>query len=117
MTSIAARGVVSGDHPQHVGAARSYALREADLVLLLGGRLNWALAYGRSPRFSASARFIQIDRDPLELGRNRDVDVAIEADLLQALLALCVAARPQAHHQGWLEQLRTRDRAGRARLT
>ena len=46
------------------------ALREADVVLLVGARLNWILHFGRPPRFNKNAKFIQIDVCPEELGNN-----------------------------------------------
>ena len=64
ITSHAARGVLPFAHPQHVPAARSRALRDADVVLVAGSRLNFMLAYGQPPRFNAEARIVQIDVDP-----------------------------------------------------
>jgi 2-hydroxyacyl-CoA lyase 1 len=43
-----------------VAPARSKALLEADVVLLLGSRLNWILHFGRPPRFDANVKFIQV---------------------------------------------------------
>ncbi len=64
ITSHAARGVLPFAHPQHVPAARSRALRDADVVLVAGSRLNFMLAYGQPPRFNAEAQIVQIDVDP-----------------------------------------------------
>lgn len=46
------------------------ALREADVILLVGARLNWILHFGRPPRFNKNVKFIQIDVCPEELGNN-----------------------------------------------
>lgn len=119
LTTIAARGIVPADHPLHFGAARSFAMSEADVVLVLGARFNWALGYGRPPRLNPAARLIQIDRDPREIGRNRSVTLGIQADLGEALRQLAGEAgrrlRPQAWQQ-WREALRQRHEAARARL-
>ncbi|KAI9321543.1 thiamine pyrophosphate enzyme, N-terminal TPP binding domain-containing protein [Dichotomocladium elegans] len=64
------KGVLSDTHPLCVAAARSKALKEADVVLLLGARLNWVLHYGHSPRWSSNVRFIHADILPEEVGNN-----------------------------------------------
>ncbi|KAI7903227.1 thiamine pyrophosphate enzyme, N-terminal TPP binding domain-containing protein [Cokeromyces recurvatus] len=64
------KGVVRDDHPLCVSAARSKVLKEADVVLLIGARLNWILHYGQSPRWNKDVKFIQIDIAPEELGNN-----------------------------------------------
>lgn len=74
------RGVLPTRHPLHVPGARSLALREADLLLVVGTRFNFTLAYGQSPRISADARVVQIDLDGGAIGRNRDVDVGLVGD-------------------------------------
>ncbi|KAG2208466.1 hypothetical protein INT47_010162 [Mucor saturninus] len=65
------KGVLSDTHPLCVSAARSKALKEADVVLLIGARLNWILHFGDSPRWSPNVKFIQIDIAPEELGNNK----------------------------------------------
>lgn len=54
------KGVVSDTAPQCVSSARSLALQKADVVLLLGARLNWILHFGKPPRYSADVKFIQV---------------------------------------------------------
>ncbi|KAI9270601.1 thiamine pyrophosphate enzyme, N-terminal TPP binding domain-containing protein [Phascolomyces articulosus] len=65
-----AKGLISDTHPLCVSAARSKALKEADVVLLLGARLNWILHYGQSPRWSGDVKFIHVDVLPEEAGNN-----------------------------------------------
>ncbi|KAJ1965841.1 hypothetical protein IWQ62_002565 [Dispira parvispora] len=73
------KGVVSDLHPQCVGSARSEALRQADVVLLLGARVNWMLHFGQ--RFNTNAKLIQVDIAPEEMGRNRPVDIPLVGDV------------------------------------
>jgi acetolactate synthase-1/2/3 large subunit len=56
------------------------AARHADVVLVVGARLKQRLGYGLPPRFSAAAKFIQVDVEAEELGRNRRIDVPVVAD-------------------------------------
>ncbi|XP_037085950.1 2-hydroxyacyl-CoA lyase 1-like [Pollicipes pollicipes] len=71
------KGVLPDDHAQCVSAARSLALAEADVVLLLGARLNWMLHFGRPPRFTAACQFIQVDICPEEFHTSRPAAAAL----------------------------------------
>ena len=75
------KGVVSDNHPQCVIAARSRALANADVILLLGARLNWILHFGMPPRFSKSVKIIQADVCAEEIGNNIQATVALNGDL------------------------------------
>ena len=56
LNSPMGKGVMPDDHPLSVGAARSHALREADVIVLLGARLNWIMHFGLPPRFAPNVR-------------------------------------------------------------
>lgn len=76
------KGVLPDSHPQNVSSARSAALKMADVVLILGARLNWIFHYGEPPKWNPEARFIQVDISPEELGRNAaDAELAIVGDV------------------------------------
>lgn len=72
------KGVVPDSHPLNVSSARSVALREADVVLLLGARLNWILHHAAVPKYRKDVKIIQVDISPEELGRsNSDGEPAL----------------------------------------
>ncbi|GAA5799255.1 hypothetical protein HPULCUR_004665 [Helicostylum pulchrum] len=75
------KGVLPDSHPLCVSAARSKALKEADVVLLIGARLNWILHFGHSPRWNSTVRFIQIDIAPEEIGNNRNDTLPLLGDI------------------------------------
>ncbi len=64
------KGVVSDSHPANAASARSTALKEADVVLVLGARLNWILHFGEAPKWNTHAQFIQVDISAEEIGKN-----------------------------------------------
>mgnify|MGYP001436322472 CR=1 FL=1 len=74
------KGVMPDDHPLSVGAARSHALLEADVILLMGARLNWILHFGMPPRFAKDVRVVQLDLSPEEISTNRQTEVALVGD-------------------------------------
>ncbi|KAI7806248.1 2-hydroxyacyl-CoA lyase 1 [Triplophysa rosa] len=75
------KGVLPDDHPNCVAAARSRALLQADVVVLLGARLNWILHFGFSPRFSPHVKVIQVDLCAEELSNNVRAASALMGDI------------------------------------
>ena len=98
-SSLGARGVVPEDHPHYFHIfdmqANMTARNEADVVLVAGARLGHYDGWGMPPAWGDPARqkTIQIDADPLSIGLNRPVDVAIVADARAALGALLAAVQ------------------------
>src|SRR5262249_43338289 len=74
------KGVMPDDHPLSVGAARTYALQNADLIFLLGARLNWILHFGLPPRYRPDVRVVQLDIAAEEIGTNVPTEVALIGD-------------------------------------
>ena len=64
------KGIVPDSSPHNFSAARSTAFKESDVVLVLGARLNWILSFGLPPKWSATAKIIQVDSCADELGKN-----------------------------------------------
>lgn len=76
------KGVLPDDDELNVSAARSAALKSADVILLLGARLNWILHYGEAPKFQKDVKIIQVDIASEELGNNAgDASLGITGDL------------------------------------
>ncbi len=74
------KGVLDDTHLLSVGAARSHALREADVIFLMGARLNWIMHYGLPPRFNKDVRIVQLDISPEAIGNNIPAEVALVGD-------------------------------------
>jgi len=89
-----AKGLLPDDHPQSVAAARSYAISRADVVILIGARLNWLLSHGKGPLWSESARFVQVDISPTEMDSNRPISAPVVGDIKSALAAFNAALKP-----------------------
>ena len=86
LTSPMGRGFIPDDHPLNVAAARSQAMRGADVVVVLAARLNWMFQMGQG--FAPDAKLIQVDIDAEEIGLQRDVDVGIAGDVGHVLRQL-----------------------------
>ncbi len=83
-----AKGLLPDDHPLSAAAARSLALAQADVVMLVGARLNWLLGHGKSPQWSASAKFIQLDIVPTEADSNRAIAAPVIGDIGSSIAAM-----------------------------
>lgn len=91
------KGVLPDDHPKCVAAARSRALLQADVVLLLGARLNWILHFGLPPRFDPDVKIIQVDLCAEEMGNNVRPAVALLGDISAVVTQLTDCIRKD----GW----------------
>jgi oxalyl-CoA decarboxylase len=89
-----AKGLLPDDHPQSVATARSLALRKADVVLLVGARLNWLLAHGEAPQWNPDAQFIQVDIDPIELDSNQPIAAPLVGDVGSVMDSLIERTKP-----------------------
>jgi acetolactate synthase-1/2/3 large subunit len=95
-TTPGARGAISERHPHCVGMANallSPVMQEADVVVAVGTRIGEVVGYGQPPAWAGPATqvLVHLDRDPLAIGVNRPVDVALVGDVLQGLGALAEA--------------------------
>ncbi|XP_068180581.1 2-hydroxyacyl-CoA lyase 1 [Antennarius striatus] len=91
------KGVLPDDHPNCVAAARSRALLQADVVLLLGARLNWILHFGLPPRFNPDVKIIQVDLCAEEMGNNVRPAVALLGDINSVIIQLWESVQ----NDGW----------------
>jgi oxalyl-CoA decarboxylase len=85
-----AKGLLPDTHPQSAGAARSMVLKDADVVMLVGARLNWLLSHGKGKTWGApgSKKFIQIDIEPKEMDSNVEIVAPVVGDIGSCMSAL-----------------------------
>jgi len=114
----AGRGALATDHPNAFFQTRGFALGHADVVLVLGAPLDFRLGYGRPPTFAENAKVAMIDVDPVELGRNRPLEIGVAADIGVALRQLTDALpRDLASRSApWRAELRRREAETRSKL-
>jgi oxalyl-CoA decarboxylase len=93
-----AKGLLPDTHPQCAGAARSLVLKDADVVMLIGARLNWLLSHGKGKTWGEphSKKFIQIDIEPKEMDSNVEIAAPLVGDI-----GSCVSALVAGMGSGW----------------
>lgn len=111
-TNGGGRGTLPMTHPNSFKATRGKALREADVVLLIGTPLDFRLKYGDG--WAPDSKLIQVENDPAALNHNRTADVALVADSRLVLEALAEGLQG-VRYDPWLEQVRAWETASRAK--
>jgi oxalyl-CoA decarboxylase len=92
-----AKGLLPDTHPQCAGAARSTVLKDSDVVMLIGARLNWLLSHGKGKSWGeAPKKFIQIDIEPKEMDSNVEIVAPVVGDI-----GSCVSALLQGMDAKW----------------
>ncbi len=98
-----AKGLLPDTHEQSAAAARSFVLPGADVVMLIGARLNWLLSHGKGKTWGGKShkdwggqKFIQIDISPQEADSNVRIDAPVVGDIGSCVSALLAAVGP-----GW----------------
>jgi oxalyl-CoA decarboxylase len=92
-----AKGLLPDTHPQCAGAARSTVLKDSDVVMLIGARLNWLLSHGKGKTWGeAPKKFIQIDIEPKEMDSNVEIAAPVVGDI-----GSCVAALIEGMGGNW----------------
>src|SRR3979411_450288 len=90
-----AKGLLPDTHPQCAGAARSTVLKDADVVMLIGARLNWLLSHGKGKSWGeAPKKFIQIDIEPKEMDSNVEIVAPVVGDIGSCVAALLEGMGP-----------------------
>ena len=85
-----AKGVLPDDHPQCAASARSLVLGQADVVMLVGARLNWLLNHGKGKKWNPNAKFIQLDVCAEEMDSNRPIEAPVVGSICASLdMILC----------------------------
>ncbi len=89
-----AKGLLPDNHAQSAAAARSYAIGQADVVMLVGARLNWLLSHGKGPLWSETTQFVQVDISPTEIDSNRPIAAPVIGDIKSVMAAFNAALKP-----------------------
>jgi len=93
-TTPQGRGVIPEDHEYCYLTARNVAFREADLIVIVGTRINYVISHARAPRFGEHAKFVRIDIDPAEIASTPRLDVGLVGD------ARCIMEQLNAANDG-----------------
>jgi oxalyl-CoA decarboxylase len=107
-----AKGLLPDTHPQCAGAARSTVLKDADVVMLIGARLNWLLSHGKGKAWGEphTKKFIQIDIEPKEMDSNVEIAAPLVGDIGSCVAALLegMGAKWTAAPADWVSTVNTK---------
>jgi oxalyl-CoA decarboxylase len=106
-----AKGLLPDTHPQCAGAARSTVLKDSDVVMLIGARLNWLLSHGKGKTWGdAPKKFIQIDIEPKEMDSNVAIAAPVVGDIGSCVSALLdgIGGQWPAPPADWITAVKTK---------
>jgi oxalyl-CoA decarboxylase len=87
-----AKGLLPDTHPQCAGAARSLVLKDSDVVIMMGARLNWLLSHGKGKNWGdAPKKFVQLDIEPKEMDSNVEIVAPVVGDMGSCVNAMLAA--------------------------
>ena len=114
-----AKGLLPDDHPQSAAAARSTVLKDSDVVIMVGARLNWLLSHGKGKQWGEphTKKFVQIDIDPKEMDSNVEIAAPLVGDIGSCLTKLLDAMGGDWEQQkGWMETVHAKTDANIKRM-
>ena len=115
-----AKGLLPDTHPQSAGAARSTVLKDSDVVLVIGARLNWLLSHGKGKTWGepGSKTFIQVDIEPREMDSNVEVAAPVVGDIGSCVSALLqgIDAHWPTPPSEWIREVNARKDANVAKM-
>ena len=113
-----AKGVLPDDHVLSAATARSFVLENADVVILLGARLNWLLGHGKGPHWSSKTRFIQVDIEPMEIDSNRPIEAPLVGDMCSVIKELLSSLNPLSlnEYNDWIDAIEEHKKINAAKM-
>src|SRR5271167_3003452 len=115
-----AKGLLPDTHPQSAGAARSTVLKDADVVMMIGARLNWLLSHGKGKTWGepGSKKLIQIDIEPKEMDSNVEIAAPLVGDIGSCVSALLdgMDGKWPAPPADWIGAINARKEANIAKM-
>ena len=111
-----AKGLMPDDGPLSAVSCRSTVMQQADVVIVIGARLNWMLSFGRG-KWNPDVKFVQLDVEPREIDRNVPVAAPVVGDLGESLDAVlkALSAKTVAFDSAWVASLQaeTKEKNGK----
>ncbi|WP_297773297.1 oxalyl-CoA decarboxylase [uncultured Roseovarius sp.] len=116
-----AKGLLPDTHPQCAAAARSMVLKDSDVVIMMGARINWLLSHGKGKQWGepGAKRFVQLDIEAEEMDSNVEIAAPIVGDVGSCCAALIEAmdGAGVAPPKAWLDQVNTKATANMEKMS
>ncbi|MFV1972610.1 MAG: oxalyl-CoA decarboxylase [Thiohalobacterales bacterium] len=111
-----AKGLLPDTHPQCAAAARSLVLKESDVVVLVGARLNWLLAHGKGKSWGGPKEFVQIDIQANEIDSNVPIAAPLVGDIGSCVAALRDGLKGMTTSSEWTGAITEKVTSSKTRL-
>jgi oxalyl-CoA decarboxylase len=111
-----AKGLLPDTHPQCAAAARSMVLKDSDVVILIGARLNWLLAHGKGKTWGGNKKFVQIDIQASEIDSNVPIAAPLIGDIESCVAVLGPGLRGMEKPAAWAKAVADKAASNRLKL-
>lgn len=113
-----AKGLLPDNHPQNAASDRGATMREADVVVMLGARLNWMLGFGKGKQWNPDVKFVQVDIDPQEIDNSRYIAAPVVGDIKSTVKLFndYLAAHPFKADPAWMQGIVQKSEASNAKF-
>jgi oxalyl-CoA decarboxylase len=116
-----AKGILPDTHPQCASAARSMVLKDSDVVIMMGARINWLLSHGKGKQWGepGGKKFVQIDIAAEEMDSNVEIAAPLVGDVGSCVTALLDGMKTEAiaPPKEWLDQVHTKAEANMQKMS
>ena len=112
-----AKGLMPDAGPLSALSCRSTIMEKADVVMIIGARLNWMLSFGKG-KWSPDIKFIQLDVEPQEMDVNRPIAAPVVGDMGMSLDAILAAmdGKTMSADPEWVPSLQAETKAKDAKF-
>lgn len=112
-----AKGLMPDDGPLSAISCRSTIMQQADVVIVIGARLNWMLSFGRG-KWNPAIKFVQLDVEPREMDRNVPIAAPVVGDMGQSLDAILseMSARMFSFDPSWVASIQAETKSKNAKF-
>ncbi len=112
-----AKGLMPDDGPLSALSCRSTIMEQADVVMVIGARINWMLSFGRG-KWNPAMKFIQLDVQPTEIDRNVPIAAPVVGDMGLALDAILAGleGKKMSADPAWLQSLQAESKEKNAKF-
>ena len=112
-----AKGLLPDNAPLSALSCRSTIMKEADVVMVVGARINWLLSFGKG-KWNPDGKFIQLEVEPQEIDRNVPIAAPVVGDMGQSLAMILEAMRGKkmSADPAWLASLQAESKVKNAKF-
>ncbi|MBD5268320.1 MAG: oxalyl-CoA decarboxylase [Bacteroides sp.] len=112
-----AKGLMPDNGELSALSCRSTIMEKADVVMVIGARINWMLSFGRG-KWNPDMKFIQLDVEPTEIDRNVPIAAPVVGDMGESLdmILNTLKGKSMSTESDWIPSLQAESKEKNAKF-